>query len=135
MLKASLFDYKKIIRFGFIGILSSATYALIFLALKNSYHLPIFSISAISFLAAIPISYFGNRWLTFKSYNKINAELPRFFGVQIINLICTSGLVDVVSNYFKLPTILEIMVAFIIAPIMSFILYEIWVYKQSIEIE
>jgi len=126
----SLFDFRKIIRFGLVGLLSGAVYAIIFLLLKHKLEIPVFWASSLSFLISIPISYFGNRWLTYGSNNKIKTEALRFFGVQVINLLCTSSIIYILSIYFNLSTFWEIVTAYLVAPMLSFVLYEIWVYRQ-----
>ncbi|MBK8963459.1 MAG: GtrA family protein [Candidatus Competibacteraceae bacterium] len=50
--------------------------------------------------------------------------------VQAINLILTSAIVHFMMGRFALPTYTGVIVAFIAAPIISFILFEVWVYRQ-----
>lgn len=125
-----MFTCRKIVGFIVFGSLASTIYAVTFSCLTYQTRLPVFIYSIIYFLVATPISYLGNRWITYRSKNVLGPESLRFIAVQSSNLVMTSLLVHVISTIFPLSTIAKIAVAVIFAPIVSFILYEIWVYRE-----
>jgi putative flippase GtrA len=124
------FSYRKILSFATFGVLAGAVYAVIYAWLARHLQLPVFVASLIAFLVATPISYFGNRWVTYRSRNVLGPESARFLAVQAFNLVLTSLIVHVATKLFALSTMAEIIVAYVSAPIVSFVLYELWVYRQ-----
>ena len=124
------FSYRKILSFATFGVLAGAVYALIYVLLTGQFKAPVFLASLIAFLLATPVSYFGNRWVTYRSRNVLGPESARFLAVQGFNLVLTALVVHVASKLFTLSTMGEIIVAYVSAPIVSFILYELWVYRQ-----
>lgn len=105
-------------------------YAIILVFSVDVLKLPSFFGSVIAFIIAIPVSYFGNRWVTYRSNNVLAPEAFRFLIVQAINLVLTSAVVHFMMEQFALPTYTGVIVAFIAAPIISFVLFELWVYRQ-----
>lgn len=122
--------YRKILGFVTFGALAGMLYALILIVSIDLLEMPTFFGSVIAFVLAIPVSYFGNRWVTYRSNNVMASELSRFIVVQMINLVLTSAVVHFMMEHFALPTYVGIIVAFIAAPTISFVLFELWVYRQ-----
>lgn len=116
--------------FAGIGVISGLTYAAVLYATVKLFAFPVFLGSVAAFSTSIPISYFGNRLLTYKSLNPVPGEAARFFAVQVLNLCITSGVVHLVSASLHAPLYVGVFVAFICAPVVSFILFEYWVYRQ-----
>ncbi len=122
--------YRKILGFITFGGLAGMVYAVILVASVDAFGLPIFLGSVIAFALAIPVSYFGNRWVTYRSNNMLASEVYRFLVVQTLNLVLTSVVVHFMIEWFGLPTYTGVIVAFIAAPVISFVLFELWVYRQ-----
>jgi putative flippase GtrA len=128
-----MFTLRKVLSFSIFGAMAGAVYAAVFYWATVRAAIPVFLGSLIAFLVATPISYFGNRLVTYKSRNVLGPESVRFVAVQSFNLVVTSLIVHVASKLFTLTTFTEIIVAFVAAPMVSFVLYELWVYRQSAE--
>ena len=126
-----MFNYRKILNFIFFGALAGITYTLVYYWLTLNSSLSVFLNSTVSYLIAMPISYCGNRWFTYQSKNKIEFESLRFIIVQILNILITSLLLHITNAIFYTSTVVQIILAFISAPIISFLLFEFWVYRQS----
>ncbi|WP_374370418.1 GtrA family protein [Dongia sp.] len=122
-------SFRKVLVFGIVGGLASATYAVLLYLCLEFLRLPVFWGSAIAFAIAIPVSYFGHRRLTFQSTNLVPAEMARFITVQIISLAATSAIVHLAAGYFASAFVLKVVVAVATAPVISFILFELWVYR------
>jgi putative flippase GtrA len=112
------------------GLLAGAAYAVVFILLARNLGLPVFVASIVAFAVAIPVSYLGNRWVTYRSRNLPGPELVRFLTVQGVNIFVTSAIVQVATAYFDASTYVGVIVAFMAAPIVSLVLFEIWVYRQ-----
>lgn len=121
---------RKLLGFVTFGGLAGLTYAVILVISVDILRIPTFISSMIAFALAIPVSYFGNRWVTYRSKNVLASEAIRFIIVQGINLVLTSGIVHFMVKWFALPTYIGVIVAFVAAPAISFILFELWVYRQ-----
>ena len=124
---------RKIIGFSFFGVLAGGAYALVYYWVSSNSNLPVFLNTLISFTVAMPISYCGNRWFTYQSNNILKFESLRFISVQFGNLLLTSLIVHLTSEIFMITIEVQIFLAFISAPIVSFLLFELWVYRQSSE--
>lgn len=130
MMSELLHRYRKILGFVGFGALAGATYALILVVGVDVLRAPTFLASSTAFALAIPVSYFGNRLVTYRSRNIVGPEFARFLVVQVANLLITSGIVHVVTERLSLPSYAGIAVAFVSAPVVSLILFELWVYRQ-----
>lgn len=122
--------WRKVASFVVFGLLAGGVYAVLLILLTDKLKLPVFVASIVAFAIAIPVSYLGNRWVTYRSRNMPGPELVRFLTVQGANVFITSAIVQAATAYFNASTRVGILVAFIAAPIVSFILFEIWVYRQ-----
>jgi len=122
--------YRKILGFMTFGALAGATYAGVFVLGVERVKLPTFGASVLAFAVAIPVSYFGNRWVTYRSRNVLGSEALRFIVVQVANLFITSAIVHFVGKRLGLSAGADVVVAFVAAPIVSFVLFELWVYRQ-----
>ncbi|HEX2545414.1 MAG TPA: GtrA family protein [Ramlibacter sp.] len=123
-------SFRKILSFAAFGVLAGAVYAVVYAWLAMRFTLPVFVASLVAFIVAAPVSYFGNRRVTYRSQNLLGPESLRFLAVQAINVVTTAFVVHVASTLFALSTMAQVVVAYISAPIVSFILYELWVYRQ-----
>ena len=122
--------YRKPLGFLTFGALAGGTYAVVLVIAVDHLGMPMFLGSVLAFALAIPVSFLGNRWVTYRSRNMAGPELLRFIVVQVANLVITSAIVGFVTNRLALGTYVAVLVAFAAAPIVSFVLFEIWVYRQ-----
>ncbi len=127
----ALFEkYRKLLGFLAFGLLAGLTYAVALILSVSFFKIPTFVGSVIAFALAIPVSYLGNRWITYRSTNMLAPEAARFIVVQLINLVLTSVVVHFVIERFAMSAYVGIVVAFFTSPIISFVLFELWVYRQ-----
>jgi len=122
--------HRKILAFLLVGGLAAAVYAAALILLVDGLGLPLFAGSALAFAIAIPVSYFGHRLVTYRSRNVVAPEAARFIVVQVANLVITSAIVHFAGTRFGLSTQAGVLVAFVAAPIVSFVMFEVWVYRQ-----
>jgi putative flippase GtrA len=125
-----MFGWRKILSFALFGCAASATYAALFYWATVHAGMPVFAGSLFAFLLSTPVSYLGNRWVTYRSKNRMGTETLRYLAVQFFNMVVTASIVHAASKLFGLKTLTEIVVAIVTAPTVSFVLYELWVYRQ-----
>lgn len=130
MLALLLEKHRKLIGFTLFGCLSGSIYAVILVVSVDILGFPPFFGSVIAFALGVPVSYFGNRWVSYRSNNTLAPEALRFLIVQLISLMLTSALVHLMADRFTIPTYIAVIIAFIVAPIISLILFELWVYRR-----
>ena len=121
---------RKLVGFGAFGALAGGVYALVLVLLAERAHLALFLASGLAYAAAIPVSYFGNRKVTYQSRNRLSGEAVRFLAAQLVNLVVTSAVVHLATQYFSLSDREGIVTAFVAAPLVSLIMFELWVYRQ-----
>jgi putative flippase GtrA len=127
---ASQNNPRKVLGFLACGALAGATYASAFVVISDQFGMPPFFASVLAYMIAIPVSYFGNRWVTYRSRNMMAAEALRFMVVQVSNLFLTSAIAHLLSELVGFsPRATGVVVAFLVAPLVSFVLFEIWVYR------
>jgi putative flippase GtrA len=116
--------------FAGVGILAAVAYAIVMYVCVKRFELPIFWGSVFAFASGIPISYYGNRRLTYQSENDVPSEISRFFVAQFVNLLATSTVVAVATECLSLPLYGSVALSYVTAPCITFLLFEIWVYKE-----
>lgn len=121
--------YLRFLRFGLVGLFCAAVYFGVLEISVKYWDFPVFWGSAAAFAAGIPVSYFGNRLITYKSTNKAPREFARFLTAQLINLVVTSSAVAFASHHFGLPLYMGAFLSFVLAPCVTFLMFEIWVYN------
>ncbi len=111
--------------FGLVGLSATALHAIIFAGLSWWGVTPLIG-NFVAFCCAVPVSFCGNRYLTFKA----DGNFPRFvfmsaigFGLNHTNVWFVTDLLAMDWTY-ALPGML------IVVPVFSFIVSKMWVYEQ-----
>jgi putative flippase GtrA len=86
------FRYQQLIRYGIIGCLCVGIDLLIFVLLTQIINIPYLYANVFSVYCAISVSFFLNRYFTFKVKNKVILRLISFYLVGSIGLLISSGL-------------------------------------------
>ncbi|WP_084486993.1 GtrA family protein [Brucella rhizosphaerae] len=110
--------------FGLIGLLATALHSLVFSALVWRGCDPLTS-NFIAFCCAVPVSFNGNRYLTFKNRGNFAKFVVMACCGLILNHINVWIITDIVELNWKysLPGML------VVVPIFSFFISKLWVYK------
>ena len=122
--------FGRFIRFGSVGIICAGVYFVILSLCIERLGWPTFISSSAAFAAGIPISYFGNRVFTYHSENKALSEFGRFMTTQVGNLIFTSVVVAFTIDFIGLALYWGALVSFVVAPCVTFLIFELWVYRE-----
>ena len=94
-----LAELLRIARFGLVGGLASATYALIVLVLVDAMAMNTSLASVLAYLLAIPVSFFGQKHFTFGSSAAARGEFARFLIVQGVSLLLSLVVMRAVTDW------------------------------------
>ena len=125
---------KKIITFAGVGIAATFTHALLYYifisgGLDNEQLANFFA-----YLPSLVVSYFGQRFLTFKSHivDSEKKSATKFILVSFLTYLLNAFWVFVVSDILGLPPEYAILGILFFTPIISFVLFEIWVFRHVV---
>jgi putative flippase GtrA len=88
-----------------VGGSSAAAYSFVLLALVTYAGAGSIVASAAAYVVAIPVSFLGQKYFTFRSQGAVQRELPAFLALQVVNLVAavfvTYVTVDIIgANHF-----------------------------------
>ncbi|MDT4844110.1 GtrA-like protein [compost metagenome] len=112
--------------FGIVGLLATGVHFIVFSILSGFEIDPIQS-NVVAFCCAVPVSFYGNRSLTFKADGKV----ARFIVMSLIGLGMNHANVWLVTRYLELPWTLALPGMLLAVPAFSFIVSKFWVYRQG----
>jgi putative flippase GtrA len=121
----------KALRFGLVGALNGLVFAAVTL-LANGWLDPTFS-SFLGYAVAIPIAFLGHRNYTFRSDGIAALEFRRFAVSSLIGLATSVGAMFVAAEVLGWPTIYGIAAAIVLAPAISYLLCDLWVFTDKAE--
>lgn len=124
-----LFD-AKILRFAGVGFVSTLWYVFVVSSLVEYTVIRPVLASFIGFLLSLPLSYMGQKRLTFRSGGYHRDELPRFLLVCIVVFVGTTGSM-LVTEFLNLSYWLAISFAVVFIPAFSFVIQNLWVFQQQ----
>jgi putative flippase GtrA len=107
-------EFFRLLRFGLVGGSSAVVYAAVLLALVHFLGTGSMVSSALAYVAAIPVSFFGQKYFTFQSQGNVKRELPAYLLLQGVNLIAsvfvTYTVVDLVgmSHYLGILAVVSV---------------------------
>lgn len=120
----------KAARFGSVGVLSGAIYALVTAALVHAGVEPVIA-SVAGYCASVPASFLGHRRFSFRSDGHWTAEALRFVFVQTINIAVTAGSMQAATVWFGAPYWWGMAAAVILVPAANFTAMNLWVFRDQ----
>lgn len=118
-------------RFGLVGIAASAAYAIIALLLIEGAGLRSWAGSALAYILAIPVSFFGQKHFTFRSQGPIAGEMPAFLLLQAANIVLAAGVMAVATDVAGLPHWLGVLAVVAVIPAVTYVALARGVFLQS----
>ena len=119
----------RIPRFALVGGLATAAHLTTASSLV-AIHLDPFAATAIGYLVAVAISFFGHRSFTFGSNQPIPVAGGKFVVVSLAALIANIALLNFLLFSDLLSDLLAVSVAAVIVPVISFLGSRLWVFKS-----
>lgn len=118
----------KAIRFGCVGVLSGAIYALVTTALVAGLGwLPV-PASVAGYCASVPASFLGHRRFSFRSNGRWTGEALRFGFTQALNISVTAGSMYGAMRWLGGQYGWGMVGAVILVPIANFVAMNLWVF-------
>ncbi|KAB2724300.1 GtrA family protein [Brucella anthropi] len=111
--------------FGLIGLSATAIHAFMFSLLVWGRYDPLIS-NFIAFCCAVPVSFYGNRYLTFKA----DGSFPKFATMSSISFAVNHANVWIVTDILALNWKYALPGMLIVIPAFSFIVSKLWVYER-----
>ena len=110
--------------FGIIGLSATVVHTIVFSLLVWTGYDPLAS-NFIAFCCAVPVSFYGNRYLTFKT----RGNFPKFVTMAFCGFVLNHSNVWIVTDFlglnwkYALPGMLGVV------PVFSFMISKMWVYR------
>lgn len=120
----------KLFRFGIVGIAAAITYAVLAYIFIWNFELGEILASSLAYLIAIPVSFFGQKYLTFMSRGAVKTEAIKFIVLQLFCLIVATLIPIVTSDVFELHPNYSILAVCILIPPISFGIMSIMVFTE-----
>jgi putative flippase GtrA len=121
----------KLARFGVVGVLSGAIYALVTAALVSLLGVPPVAASVAGYCASVPMSFLGHRQFSFRSNGHWTAEAARFVVTQSLNIAVTAGAMAAATEWLGLPYYWGMAGAVLLVPIANFAAMNLWVFRNQ----
>lgn len=111
--------------FGLVGLAATAAHAAVFTALSWCGVSPL-SANFFAFCCAVPVSFYGNRVLTFKS----KGDFRKFILMSLVGFAMNHANVWVITDKLGLDWKFALPGMLFIVPAFSFIISKMWVYRR-----
>jgi putative flippase GtrA len=115
-----------------VGGAGAATYALLATGLDQA-GLPAWLASVLSYAALIPIVYWGQRRLTFRSSAPHASAFPKYVGAQMLGLSLSAALPWFLPPAPRLPPALTFFAMIGVISALNFILLKFWTFARRPE--
>lgn len=112
--------------FGIVGLLATGVHFIVFSILSALGVDPILS-NVVAFCSAVPVSFYGNRSLTFK----VDGNIARFVVMSLIGFGMNHANVWIVTRSLDLPWVFALPGMLLAVPAFSFFVSKFWVYRQG----
>ncbi len=112
----------RLVRFAMTGGAASAVYAVCAFVGVDMLGMSGLVASVLAYLIAIPVSFAGQKYWTFRAKGELSYELPRFFAVQISCLIASALIMTILVDILHLSHILGVAAVIVSIPAASYVL-------------
>lgn len=119
----------RFVRFGLVGGTATLAYAVIAFVLITYAGIDDVVASVLAYAAAIPVSFFGQKFFAFRSAGPMAEEALRFFVVQGANLILAAGIMALVTDVLGFGAIVGIVAVTVTIPVFTYICLSIIVFS------
>lgn len=116
--------------FTIVGGASTLCYIIVFLSINRMTTLDPAYNSAISYLAGMLISYWGQSRLTFKNKNDGAREVTRYIMISILGIVASIAIMGMGVGNEHIPVYVGLILVCITVPVFSFILMKLWAFKK-----
>lgn len=121
----------KLVRFGFVGVLSGVIYAGVTALMVTQFGMAPVPASLVGYCVSVPASFLGHRQGTFRSQGRWTHEALRFVVTQGVNMAVTAGSMHGAVALAGLPYWWGMIAAVILVPIANFVMMNLWVFRDQ----
>ncbi len=119
----------RIVRFALVGGTASVIYAMVTWLLVNSFSMTPTSASIISYMFAIPVSFLGQKYFTFRADGNVKIEFGLFTIGHVVGLVL-STVIMAVTQLYAVDIKLGILCVMIAVPIASYLFVNFLVFPM-----
>lgn len=123
-------DIAKMIRFGSIGLLSAAVYAVVTMAVAGQ-GIDATLASAAGYATAIPVNFLLQRNYSFASKGALKVEAPKYAIVQGANLLLSAGAMAAVVEGLGLHYAYGMIAVIATIPLLTYLVMNHWVFDAQ----
>jgi putative flippase GtrA len=121
----------KLVRFGIVGVLSGAIYAVVTALLISELHAGPVVASVVGYCVSVPASFLGHRRFSFRSQGRWTVEAQRFVLTQALNIAVTAGSMYAATAWLGAHYGWGMFAAVIFVPIANFVVMNLWVFRDQ----
>lgn len=127
-LKALGVEAGRIVRFGFVGVLSTATHVLVALGLVSFVALDPVLASIGGFIFAFTISFVGHKRISFRAPGRYREYIGRFSVAVIVSFVASTGIVALLTHVFSVDATITFITVGVAVPLMNYLFGRFWVF-------
>jgi putative flippase GtrA len=120
--------HTQLIRYGFVGIVSTTVHVLVASLLLKSVGLSLLVSNMAAFFSAAFVSYFGNATWSFQAKAEVRS-MQKYVGSSVITLTLIVVISNGVTQAGLSPYVGILMIALIV-PVVGFLLQKLWVFRR-----
>ena len=124
----------RIARFGGVGVLSSAVYALVTSLLVVRLHVQPVPAAIAGYCLSVPVSFLGHRGVSFRSSGDWTREALRFAFTQAINIAVTAAAMDGAVRWLHVSWAWGMVGAVVLVPLANFVAMNFWVFRSHAKV-
>jgi putative flippase GtrA len=122
----------RMLRFGGVGILATATYGATAFAMVEFVHLPAVAGAAVACVAASMVSYFGHQRFSFRVDPDHRLYVWRFVLTVLALTGLNLGLTWLLANLFAVPYRATLMIVTVLFPVMTYFIGRYWIFLPGL---
>jgi|688.fasta_scaffold162468_2 putative flippase GtrA len=127
---SALITRGRIVAYGAVGLSAALVFIVVTRLAQAGGGLQLVPAAAVGFSASFVLSYFGHRWLTFRSAGAKAAEIPRFLVTSLMCFGLTLGCTHVFASRFGLSDLAALALTSAIVPVLNFLLMAVFVFVR-----
>ncbi|MGQ0456439.1 MAG: GtrA family protein [Hyphomicrobium sp.] len=113
--------FQRLFRFAVTGGVASVIYAVVTLALIDELQLASPLASVLGYLAAIPVSFWGQKTWTFQTNGEVTKEFARFLLLQAVNILLAALVMALAIDFLGFDRRFGIAAVVVLIPIITYV--------------
>ena len=124
--------FGELVRFGIVGGSSAVAYAISLLVLVDALELGSILSSALAYLIALPVSFLGQKYFTFRSSGPVRRELPAYLALQGVNLFAAMLVTYVTVDVLGASHMIGILAVIAVISLLSYVAMALAIFSGSL---